>query len=163
MLDAEIRIRLDEDEDVRPLSERLDRIIEQKRAGSLAGIALLKELEELTSQVVEIVQEAQRPVVETIAQQVTKRVEGISDEEASSVAEAIVARAGELCFPNWYVQTYMDTELYRELTILLATTFRGSTCMGRAMTSLIDVSGCSRRSASSEMRRRDDRQPTRSG
>ena len=123
MLDAEIRIRLDEDEDVRPLSERLNRIIEQKRAGTLAGIALLKELEELTAQVVEVVQEAQRPVTESIAQEVTKRVPGISDEQAIAVADAIVARAGELCFPNWFAQSYMDTELYRELTILLATTF----------------------------------------
>ena len=37
-------------------SERLDRIIEQKRAGTLAGIALLQELEELTSQAVDVVQ-----------------------------------------------------------------------------------------------------------
>jgi type I restriction enzyme R subunit len=124
MLDAEIRLRLDEDEDVRPLSERLNRIIEQKRAGTLAGIALLNELEELTSQVVEIVKEAERPIVESIAQEVTKRVAGASDEEARSVAEAIVARAAELCFPNWYAQAYMDTELYRELTILLATRFK---------------------------------------
>jgi len=66
MLDAEIRIRLDEDEDVRPLSERLQRIIDQKRAGTLAGIALLKELEELTAQVVDVIQEAQRPVRNSI-------------------------------------------------------------------------------------------------
>lgn len=124
MLDAEIRVRLDEDEDVRPLSERLDRIIEQKRAGTLAGIALLKELEELTSQVVEVVQEAQRPVVESIAQEVAKRIAGISQEDARSVAEAIVARAGELCFPNWWGQGHMDIELYRELTILLATNWK---------------------------------------
>jgi type I restriction enzyme R subunit len=124
MLDAEIRVRLDEDEDVRPLSERLDRIIEQKRAGTLAGIALLKELEELTTQVVEIVKEAERPVVVSIAQEVSKRVEGISDEEARSVAQAIVTRASEICFPNWYAQAYMDIELYRELTIVLATTFK---------------------------------------
>ena len=124
MLDAEIRIRLDEDEDIRPLSERLDRIIEQKRAGTLAGIALLRELEELTTQVVEVVQEAQRPVVDSIAQEVSKRVDGISDAAARSVAEAVVARAGELCFPNWYAQPYMDDELYREFTILLATRFR---------------------------------------
>ena len=56
MLDAEIRIRLDEDEDMRPMSERLKRIIDQKRAGTLAGIALLRELEELTMEVVDIVQ-----------------------------------------------------------------------------------------------------------
>lgn len=131
MLDAEIRIRLDEDEDVLPLSERLDRIIEQKRAGTLAGIALLEELEALTAQVVDVVEEAQRPVVESIGQEVSKRVEGMSDEAARSVAEAIVARAGELCFPNWYAQPYMDTELYRELTIVLVDRFRDLNLQGQ--------------------------------
>jgi type I restriction enzyme, R subunit len=124
MLDAEIRVRLDEDEDVRPLSERLDRIIEQKRAGSLAGIALLEELEELTTQVVDVVQEAQRPVLDSIADEVKKRVEGISDADAHSVAQAIVDRAGDLCFENWWARTYMDTDLYREFTILLATKYK---------------------------------------
>jgi type I restriction enzyme R subunit len=123
MLDAEIRVRLDEDEDVRPLSERLDRIIERKRAGALAGITLLKELEELASEVVDVVQEAQRPVVETIAREVTKRVPDLTDEQASAVSRAIVDRAAELCFPNWWAQAYMDTELYREFTILLVERF----------------------------------------
>jgi type I restriction enzyme R subunit len=124
MLDAEIRIRLDEDEDVRPLSERLKRIIDQKRAGTLAGIALLRELEELTKEVVEVVQEAQRPVVNSIAKEVAKRVEGISDADALRVAEAIIGVAREKCFPNWFLQAHMDTELFREFTILLAREFR---------------------------------------
>jgi len=124
MLDAEIRIRLDEDEDVRPLSERLKRIIDQKRAGALAGIALLRELEELTNQVVEVIQEAQRPVVNSIAKEVAKRVEGISEADALKVAEAIIGVAREKCFPNWFLQSHMDTELYREFTILLAREFR---------------------------------------
>ena len=71
-----------------------------------------------------MVQEAQRPVVESIAQEVAKRIAGISQEDARSVAEAIVARAGELCFPNWWGQGHMDIELYRELTILLATNLK---------------------------------------
>jgi len=124
MLDAEIRIRLDEDEDVRPLSERLKRIIEQKRAGTLAGIALLKELEDLTAQVVDVIQEAQRPVRNSIAKEVAKRAEGISEERALQVADALVKRAHDLCFPNWYAQPHMDTELYREFTIVLAKNFR---------------------------------------
>ena len=124
MLDAEIRIRLDEDEDMQPLSERLDEIIERKRAGTLAGIALLAELQQLTSEVVEVIQEAERPVVDSITLEVRRRVEGISDEAAKAVAESIVDRATELCYPNWYTQTYMDTELYREFTILLATTYK---------------------------------------
>ncbi|MBI4446309.1 MAG: HsdR family type I site-specific deoxyribonuclease [Acidobacteria bacterium] len=124
MLDAEIGIRLDEDEDIRPLSERLKRIIEQKRAGTLAGIALLKELEDLTKQVVDVVQEAQRPIVDSIAKEVAKRVDGISEADAMAVAKAIVAKATEKCFKNWFLQNHMDTELYREFTILLATQFK---------------------------------------
>jgi type I restriction enzyme R subunit len=123
-LDAEIRVRLEEDEDLRPLSERLQRIIDQKRAGALAGIDLLRELEELTTQVVEIVEESERPVVETIAREVARRVDERSSETAEDVAKAIVSRADDLCFPNWFAQTHMDTELYREFTILLATRFR---------------------------------------
>ena len=124
MLDAEIQIRLDEDEDVRPLSERLKRIIEQKRAGTLAGIALLKELEDLTSQVVDVIQEARRPVQNSIAKEVSKRIDGISEDRAIQVADAIIGRAHELCFPNWFAQSHMDTELYREFTILLAKDFK---------------------------------------
>ena len=88
-------------------------------------------MEELTAQVVEVVQEAQRPVVESIAQEVSKRVEDVSDGTARSVAEAVVARAGELCFPNWFAQPYMDDELYREFTILLATRFRNLNLYGK--------------------------------
>jgi len=124
MLDAEIRIRLDEDEDIRPLSERLKRIIDQKRAGTLAGIALLNELEDLTKQVVDVIQEAQRPIVDSIAKEVAKRVEGISESDALAVATAIVSKAAEKCFKNWFLQSHMDTELYREFTILLATQFK---------------------------------------
>ena len=40
------------------------------------------------------------------------------------VAHAIVRRASELCFSDWYKQQHMDTELYREFTILLAKNFR---------------------------------------
>jgi type I restriction enzyme R subunit len=124
MLDAEIRIRLDEDEDVRPLSERLKQIIERKRAATLAGIALLKELEELTAQVLDVVLESQRPVVESIAKEVTKRVEGIAPAAAMAVARSIVSKASELCFENWFRQTHMDTELYQAFTVVLATEYR---------------------------------------
>jgi hypothetical protein len=94
--------RLDEDEDVRPLSERLKRIIEQKRAGTLASVALLRELEGLTQQVVEVVEESQRPVVDSIAKEAAKRVEGMSEESAMAVAKAILGKARELCYENWF-------------------------------------------------------------
>ena len=124
MLDSEIRIRLDEDEDIQSLSERLRRIIDQKHAGALAGIALLRELEELAAQVVDVIQEADRPVADSIAKEVSKRVAGISYEDAVSVSTEIVSKAGKKCFKNWFQQGHMDTELYREFTILLARHFK---------------------------------------
>jgi type I restriction enzyme R subunit len=122
-LDAELRIRLSEDEDARPLSERLNRIIEQKRAGTLAGIALLRELEELTKQVVEISEESRRPVADSIAAEVRKRCPDLAAETIAQVVDGIVARAGELCFAGWLNQAEMDKELFREFTILLATDY----------------------------------------
>jgi hypothetical protein len=70
------------------------------------------------------VEEAQRPILHSIAKEVAKRVEGISDENALKVAEAIVAKARERCFENWFLQSHMDTELYRDFTILLARQFK---------------------------------------
>ena len=90
----------------------------------MAGIALLEELEDLTKQVVEIIQEAQRPVVNTIAKEVAKRAEGISEEQAMAVAKSLVGSARVKCFKNWFTQDHMDTELYREFTILLAKQFK---------------------------------------
>ena len=48
MLSAELRIRLDQDENFRSLAEKLQRLIDEKRAGTLAGIALIEEFEKLT-------------------------------------------------------------------------------------------------------------------
>ena len=85
---------------------------------------MLKELEDLTKEVVDVVQEAQRPIVDSIAKEVTKRIEGISEANALAVAEAIAAKAAEKCFKNWLLQSHMDTELYRKFTILLATKYK---------------------------------------
>lgn len=120
MLAAELKIRIEEDEDYRPLSKRLKEIIAQKRAGALAGVALLKELEKLTAQTLELVAESQRPVAGSIARLIKERVEAISEQRAVEVTKAILVKAEQLCFPEWYKQTHMDTELYREITLLLA-------------------------------------------
>ena len=61
MLSAELRIRLDQDETFHSLSENLQRLIDEKRAGTLAGIALIEELEKLTEAVRSAVEEANRP------------------------------------------------------------------------------------------------------
>lgn len=124
MLASELKIRVEEDEDLRPLSERLKIIIERKRAGALAGITLIEELEKLTRQVVEVVEESRRPVANSIAKAVKERVPETSEERAIEVAEAIVAKAQELCFEGWFRQSHMDTELFQAFTILLAKNFR---------------------------------------
>ncbi len=72
MLSAELRIRLDQDESFRSLSEKLQRLIDEKRAGTLAGIALIEELEKLTDAVRQAVDEVNRP----IAQQLALKVQG---------------------------------------------------------------------------------------
>lgn len=108
MLDAEIRIRLDEDEEMRPLSEKLNRIIEQKRAGTLAGVRLLEELEALANQTVQIVGEAQRPVEQTIAGYVAERLPDVSAEDAQGVANALLEAARTTCSKGWF--TFEDAE-----------------------------------------------------
>ncbi len=56
LLAAELQIRLGEDQEFQPLSERLKRVVQQKRNGTLASLALLKELEELTKETVALIQ-----------------------------------------------------------------------------------------------------------
>jgi type I restriction enzyme, R subunit len=67
MLTAELRIRLDQDESFQPLSERLQRLIDEKRAGTLSGIALIEALESLTEAVRTAVDEARRPIGQQLA------------------------------------------------------------------------------------------------
>jgi type I restriction enzyme R subunit len=62
MLTAELRIHLEQDETFQPLSEKLQRIIDEKRAGTLAGIALIEELEAMTEAVRTALEESKRPI-----------------------------------------------------------------------------------------------------
>ncbi|CAN5501171.1 HsdR family type I site-specific deoxyribonuclease [soil metagenome] len=124
MLDAEIRLRLDEDEDVRPLSERLQRIIEQKRLGTMRGVQLLAELESLTEQVVEVVQESLRPVRNSIAKEVVKRVPDLAEDRALQVSDELLLKAKTVCFDGWWHHQAKETDLYRELLIVLVQRFK---------------------------------------
>ena len=79
MLSAELRIRLDQGEGFRALSERLQRLIDEKRAGTLAGIALIEELERLSEAVRAAVSEADRPIAQQLALKVKARNGAITD------------------------------------------------------------------------------------
>jgi type I restriction enzyme R subunit len=67
MLSAELKIRLDQDPEAEPLSEKLKRIIEQKRNGAIQGIALISALEGLAKEVIDLVNESKKPVGESLA------------------------------------------------------------------------------------------------
>jgi hypothetical protein len=123
MLAAELRIRLGEDEDYQPLSERLKQIVSNKRQGTLAGIALIAELSKLAEEVVRLTEERKLPLRDQIAKTAWERNPAAKAGAADDVADGILAKADEFCFPNWFQKDDVDTTLYREFTILLAGKF----------------------------------------
>src|SRR5439155_25939158 len=114
MLASELEIRLGEDEEYQPLSERLKRIVQRKRQGTLAGLALLKELEELTKETVALIQESQRPLAESFAKAAMERATGLSEDDAHKISAALLQKADQLLFPGWPEQEHVDIELFRE-------------------------------------------------
>jgi type I restriction enzyme R subunit len=126
MLSAELRIRLDQDEAFRPLSEKLQRIIDEKRAGTLAGIALIEELESLTEAVRSAMEEINRPVGQQLALKIKARNAALSEYQAAAVAAAILADADKHCFPGWWNSSSVDPEITQALLLLIAQRF--STC-----------------------------------
>jgi type I restriction enzyme R subunit len=123
MLAAELKIRLDEDEDFVPLSERLKHIIQQKRQASLTGLALLAELENLTRDVVDLIEESRSPIADSIAKVARDRSTGLDEQESRRISAEIIHKADELCFPGWEEQEHIEAELFREFTISLVTQF----------------------------------------
>lgn len=123
MLSAELRIRLDQDDNFRPLSEKLQRLIDEKRAGTLAGIALIEELEKLTDAVRAAVEEAKRPVAQQLALKVKARNAAITDALAAEIAAATLAEADKHCFPGWWSSSTVDPELSRGLLFMVAKQF----------------------------------------
>jgi type I restriction enzyme R subunit len=123
MLSAELRIRLDQDDAFRPLSEKLQRLIDEKRAGTLAGIALIEELEKLTDAVRTAVEEANRPIGQQLALKVKARNAAIADTFAAEIAAATLEEADKLCFPGWWNSSTADPDLSRGLLLMIATRF----------------------------------------
>lgn len=108
MLSAELRIRLDQDEAFQPLSEKLQRLIDEKRAGTLAGIALIEELENLIEAVRAAVEEANRPIAQQLALKAKARNAAITDVLAAEIAAATLAEADKHCFPGWWSSSTVD-------------------------------------------------------
>jgi type I restriction enzyme R subunit len=131
MLSAELQLRTGEDEEFEPLSAKLKRIVQQKRAGTLAGLALLKELEDLAKETIALIQEAKRPLAESIALAAIERSPGLADQEAAIIAVAVLEKADEVVFPGWTDQDHVQVELFREFTKLLAKQFPAAGLHGR--------------------------------
>lgn len=120
MLTAELRIRLDQDEAFRPLSEKLQRIIDEKRAGTLAGIALIEELEALAEAVRASVEESKRPVGQQLALKIRARNEALTGIQSAELAAAILKEADKHCFSGWWNSSAIDPELSSALLMMIA-------------------------------------------
>ncbi|MBL8414776.1 MAG: SAM-dependent DNA methyltransferase [Propionivibrio sp.] len=123
MLSAELRIRMDQDENFRSLSEKLQRLIDEKRAGTLAGIVLIEELEKLTEAVRAAADEANRPIAQQLALKVKMRNAAISETLAAEIAAATLVVADKHCFPGWWNSSTADPELSRALLFMVAKQF----------------------------------------
>lgn len=124
MLAAELKIRMDEDPQVEPLSEKLKRIINQKRNGALQGIALISALEELAAEVVDLVNESKKPVDQSIAIAARETNPTITEEQAVAIASAIVEEARKVCFPNWHLKSDVKSKLFLAITTVLVKQFK---------------------------------------
>src|SRR6202035_358669 len=82
MLAAELKIRIDHDPEAEPLSEKLKRIINDKRNGALQGGALISALEQLANEVVDLVNEGKKPAAESIANAARELNPSISAEKS---------------------------------------------------------------------------------
>ncbi len=124
MLAAELKIRVDEDPQAEPLSEKLKRIIDAKRNGALQGIALISALEGLAAEVVDLVNESKKPVEQSIAHAAREINPAITEVQAAAIAAAIVEEARKLCFPNWHLKSDVKGALFLAITTALVQQFK---------------------------------------
>jgi type I restriction enzyme, R subunit len=126
MISAELKIRADQDPEAEPLSEKLKRIINQKRNSALQGVALISALESLAKEVVDLVNESKKPVEQSIAYAARVINPSISEEQATALALALTLKAKELCFPNWHLRSDVKQTLFLGLTTVLKQQFESA-------------------------------------
>ena len=126
MLSAELRIRLDQDDAFRPLSEKTAATDRREARRDLSRHPLIEELERLTDAVRAAVEEANRPIAEQLALKVKARNVAIADTVAADVAAATLLEADKHCFPGWWNSSSVDPDLSRGLLFMIATRFSSS-------------------------------------
>ncbi len=124
MLAAELKVRVDEDPQAEPLSEKLKRIIDQKRNGALAGLALISALEGLAAEVVDLVNESKKPVEQSIAHAAREINPALTVEQAAAIAVAIIGEARTICFTNWHLKSDVKSDLFFGITKVLVQQFK---------------------------------------
>ena len=124
MLAAELKIRVDEDPQAEALSEKLKRIIDQKRNSALQGVALISALEGLANEVVDLINEGKKPVAESLAHAAKELNPTITDEQGTAIANGIITEASKLCFPNWHLKSDIRSDLFQEITGVLYQQFK---------------------------------------
>jgi len=130
MLTAELRIRIDQDESFRSLSEKLQRLIDEKRGGALGGAALIGRLEELSEAVRAAVEESQRPIAQQLALRIKSRNPALVDAIAAEAAAGVLVEADRLCFAGWWNSGTVDPELSNALLLLIARRFPTAGLLG---------------------------------
>jgi len=123
MLTAELRIRLDQSDEFRLLSESLQDIIDNKRAGTLSGIALIEELESITIAVRKAVDESKQPIGQQLALRIKSQNSILSDDQVANLVDQILSEADKYCFPGWWNSSSVDPELSQSLLLILAKNF----------------------------------------
>lgn len=124
MLAAELKIHMDDDPQAEPLSEKLKRIINQKRNGTLQGIALISSLEGLAAEVVELINESKKPVHLSIAHAAREINGAITEAQAAAIAASLVEEGRKLCFPNWHLKSDVKADLFLAMTRTLVQQFK---------------------------------------
>ena len=85
----------------------------------------------LAEEVVRLTEERKMPLRDQIAKAAWERNPDAKAGQADDVADAILAKADEFCFPNWFQKDDVDTTLYREFIIMLAGKFGNPGLHGR--------------------------------
>ena len=123
VLTAELRIRLEQNEAFWTLSEKLQQIIDEKRAGTLTDIALIEELKSLNEAVLSAVEEAKSPIDQQLALKIKNRNIAMTEAQAAEVAAAILEEADKHYPPSRWNSSPVDPELSRALLLLLSQRF----------------------------------------
>jgi type I restriction enzyme R subunit len=125
MLTAELRIH-EHDDTFKPLSEQMQHLIDQKRAGTLAGIALIEELEKLAEIIRATIEESKRPIGQALAILIKAQNNAVSETVAVEIVAAVLKIADELCFNAWWTQSNIETDLRNKIVLLLTKEYQSS-------------------------------------